>query len=240
MKKKARTLSKKINIKPACTGNDKGFTLLEIIFAIAIFAIIIACIYPAYTSTYNNIEIAETESDIYYMARVAMARITDDLESAYLPDPGRIEESSDNIVFIGQNKYIESERADIIRFISRAHINLGDSFESESDSKIEYYTRQDEDTGEITLYRSDTGGRNAWPEEETGGFILCEGLHSFYLTYKDKNGQEYDAWDSSDINFKNILPSLVIITLEFIDKNNPEDPLRYRTGVFLPMSEKNE
>ena len=74
MEKQASDLYKKIIKIPAYAGNDKGFTLLEIIFAIAIFAIIVSCIYPAYTSTYNNIEIAENESDVYYMARVAMAR----------------------------------------------------------------------------------------------------------------------------------------------------------------------
>jgi len=238
MKKQAHALFKKI--KPACAGIEKGFTLLEIVFAITIFAIIIACIYPAYTSTYNNIEIAENESDIYYMARVALARLTDDLESAYIPGRGNGDGSSDTNAFIGENEYIENTRADKIRFISRAHINFGDSFVSERDAKIEYYTRLNEDTGAITLYRSDTINSIDWPEEKTEGYILCEGLQSFYLTYTDKSGQEYDTWDSSDINFKNILPSLIVITLEFIDDKNPEKPLRFSTGVYLPMSEKNE
>ncbi|MFC1838699.1 prepilin-type N-terminal cleavage/methylation domain-containing protein [Thermodesulfobacteriota bacterium] len=240
MEKQTNTLFKKIIKIPSCASINKGFTLLEIVVAIAIFAIIISCIYPAYTSTYNNIEIAENESDIYYMARVAMARIVDDLESAYIPVKSSKDELTDLNAFIGQNEYIDSARTDKIRFYSKAHINFGDNFESEGDAKIEYYAHRDEDTGEITLYRSDTEARHDWPEEKTEGYILCEGLQSFYLTYTDKSGQEYGTWDSSDINFKNILPSLIVITLEFIDDKNPEKPLRFTTGVYLPMSEKNE
>lgn len=240
MEKQTRTFFKKTIIITEYLNIDKGFTLLEIIFAIAIFAIIISSIYPAYTSTYNNIEIAESESDIYYMARVALARLSDDLESAYIPVQNNTDGSSDTNAFIGQNEYIESARADKLRFTSRAHINFGDNFESEKNAKIEYYTLRNEDTGEIILYRSDTMGSHDWPEEKTGGFILCEGLQSFSLTYTDKSGQEYDTWDSSDINFKNILPSLIIITLDFIDDNNTEKPLRFSTGVYLPMSGQHE
>ena len=64
-----------------------GFTLLEIVVAIAIFAVIVSLIYPAYTGTYRNIEIAETQAEIYAMARTAMIRIVEDLESTYIPEP---------------------------------------------------------------------------------------------------------------------------------------------------------
>jgi general secretion pathway protein J len=233
------TFFQKVIKLPAEVNINKGFTLLEIIFAITIFAVIIGSIYPAYTSTCSNIQIAENESDIYYMARVAMARIVDDLESAYIPDKNIIDELSDLNSFIGENEYIDGSRADKIRFISRAHIDFKDNSGNRNVAKIAYYAAQVEDTGAITLYRSDTLDSHDWPEEKTEGFVICEGLNSFYLTYTDENGQEYDTWDSSDISFKNKLPHMVAITLEFINKINYERPIQFTTGVFLPMAEKN-
>jgi prepilin-type N-terminal cleavage/methylation domain-containing protein len=56
---------------------EHGFTLLEIVVAIAIFAVIISLLYPAYTGTYRNIEAAETQAEIYEMARTAMIRIVE-------------------------------------------------------------------------------------------------------------------------------------------------------------------
>ena len=59
-----------------------GFTLLEVLVALAILVVIISLIYPAYTGTYRNIEAAETQAEIYQMARIALIRIIEDLESA--------------------------------------------------------------------------------------------------------------------------------------------------------------
>ncbi len=233
------TLFQKVLKKGSAANIDKGFTLLEIVVAIAILGIIISSLYPAYTGTYRNIEIAENESNIYYMARIAMARMADDLESAYIPETSIDSDLNNLNSFTGENEYVDGSRVDQIRFFSRARVNFGEYQETVEGAGIAYYTARDEDNGTMTLYRADTAESLDRYEEEREGFIVCEGLKSFYLTYRDKNSQEYDTWDSTDTNFMNRLPSVVVITLEFANKINSERTVKFSTGVFLPMADKN-
>ncbi|MBN1908008.1 MAG: type II secretion system protein [Deltaproteobacteria bacterium] len=213
-----------------------GFTLLEIVVAIAIFAVIISLIYPAYTGTYRNIEIAETQSEIYEMARTALIRIVEDLESTYVPAPSEIgqgETASEPL--IGQDDFIEGRDSDRIRFFSRSHIDLEESQDEAGEAKIAYYPILKEDKS-ITLYRSDTRANLEWPEENTGGWRICEGLYSVNFTYRNKESNTYDTWDASVAGQVTGLPPMVTVTLGFIDKDDPEKPLTFSTSVALPLA----
>lgn len=220
-----------------CKGH-LGFTLLEITVAMAIFAIIVSLIFPAYTGTYRNIDIAETQADIYEMARTTLIRIIEDLESAYIPrESGNPQEDENTGSFTGQNEFIEGRRADRIRFFSKSHIDVTETIIEGGDAKIAYYPLLKEDQG-ISLYRSDTPGTVEWPEENTQGWIICEGLYSISLTYTDKEGDTQDDWDDSSSGSPDArLPSIVNIRLEFIDKENPEKPITFNTAVALPLAD---
>ena len=207
-----------------------GFTLLEIIVAIAIFAIVISLIYPAYTGTYRNINAAESQADIYQMARITLDRIIDDLESANIPDP------SESSAFTGKDDLIGGRNSDSLRFISRSHISFGDEHADSGNAKISYYVRENEDSNGFLLYRSDVLENREWPEDETGGLILCEDLYSINFTYYDNKGNSYDYWNSSDTEFKERLPSMVSISIEFYDKTDPERPVKFSTAVALPLA----
>jgi len=217
--------------------NQAGFTLLEIIVALLIFAVIVSVIYPAYTGTYRNIDVAETQAEIYEMARITLIRIIEDIESTYIPRESDISGDSENTeTFTGQSDYLGGRRADRIRFFSKSHIDITDSLVEGGDAKIAYYPLQKEDES-ISLYRSDTPGNLEWPEENTKGWIICEGLYSISFTYTDKNGNTYDDWDTSVGNSRNKLPSIIHITLEFIDKDDPETPLIFSTAVAVPLAD---
>jgi general secretion pathway protein J len=218
-----------------CKG-QVGFTLLEIVVALAIFAIIISLIYQAYIGTYRNIGIAEAQAEIYDMARTTMIRIIEDLESTYVPRDSNDPLESDNAdVFKGQEDFFEGRRADRIRFFSRSHIDISETLIEGGDAKIAYYPLLKEDQS-ISLYRSDTPDNLEWPEENTKGWIICEGLYSISFTYTDKNGDIHDNWDESIADPKNKLPSSINITLEFIDRDNPEKPITFFTAVALPLA----
>ena len=45
--------------------NGEGFTLLEILIALAIFSIIITAIYTSYTGTFKVIDETESQTEIY-------------------------------------------------------------------------------------------------------------------------------------------------------------------------------
>jgi len=216
---------------------QSGFTLLEIIIAITILGVIVSLIYPAYTGTYRNIDIAETQAEIYQMARVTLIRIIEDLESGYMPETSQNDQDNDEnfTSLMGQNEEIDGRRADKLSFFSKSHINLDDPLDKEKNAKITYYPLLKEN-GSISLYRSDTPSNLGWPEEETEGLVICEGLYSISFTYMDKNEDSHDIWDESVMDSAKKFPSIVNITLEFIDKTNPEEPLTFSTAVFMPLA----
>jgi general secretion pathway protein J len=211
-----------------------GFTLLEIIVALAIFAVIVSLIYPAYTGTYRNIDIAESQAEIYEMARTTLIRIIEDIESTYIPKDSNIPQGDEKTAFAGQKDFLEGRRADRLRFFSKSHIDISNTLTEGGDAKIAYYPLIKEDQS-ISLYRSDTQGNLEWPEENTKGWIICEGLYSISFTYTDKNGDIHDEWDESTADPRNKLPSIINIKLEFIDKDNPEKPITFSTAVALPL-----
>ena len=221
--------------KKSCTG-QAGFTLLEIIVALAIFAVIVSLIYPAYTGTYRNIDIAEKQAEIYQMARITLIRIIEDLESTYIPkESGSTPENGDMEFFTGQKDFMDGRRADRIRFYSNSHIDISESPTEGGNAKIAYYPLLKEDES-ISLYRSDTPDNLEWPEENTGGWIICEGLYSVSITYTDKNGDTRDDWDESVTNSGIKIPSIINIRLEFIDRDSPDTPLTFSTAVAIPLA----
>ena len=221
--------------------NRKGFTLLEILLAFFIFSIVLTTLYTAYTGTFRNIDQAESQSDAYQMARIALERMIEDLESTYVSPPMEDQESVEegfwSTEFVGESDEIDGRSADTLRFFSTAHLVFDEEDKEAGIAQITYYVREHEGEDEVgfDLYRSDRSELEQ-EEEEDGGLILCEGVHAIDLIYYDDREQAYESWDSSEVEKKGRLPIRISIVLEFVNKANSEAPLKFLTGVALPMA----
>ena len=222
---------------------NSGFTLLEILIAISIFAVVLTTIYTSYTGTFRVVDGTESQADIYRMARIAMERILEDLESIYIPKRGENTKSGEDTFqpfqFVGEDREIKGRPADTLRFISRAHINLSGQEQDHGTAEISYYVRENDEGDNFVLYRSDRPiFEETFPlEEETGGLVLCERLISVNFTYYEENGEVREGWDSASDALKDKIPKMVSISLEFVNSSNPEAPLRFMTSVALPIEQ---
>ena len=228
---------------PMNLKDRKGFTLLEILMAIFIFSIVLSILYATYTGTFRNIDETESQAEIYRMARIALERMVEDLESAYLShrqsDLESEEESLRSTEFVGEATEIDDRSADTLRFLSRAHLVFDQEDKEAGIAQIAYEVRQSaEEEASFVLYRSDTPGFEEGPEEGTGGLVLCEDLYAINFTYYDDKGREHDRWDSTNEEFEGKLPVMVSIVLEFVNRANPKAPLKFMTGVALPMAQE--
>jgi prepilin-type N-terminal cleavage/methylation domain-containing protein len=219
--------------------NQKGFTLIEILIAIALFAALTAMLYPAYIGTFKNMDITESYGSVYRMARIAADRISDDLESACTPSMGG--NSGSDIekyqVFSGDQLSMGGRHMDTVQFLSEKHLSLnGDNILGRG--VIKYYSKQFENEDGFTLYRSDYPELGDKSQEGAGGFAVCEGLNAIYFFYQDENGETYDRWDSTAAPFTGKLPSLVSVQLEFLNKSDPDKPIRFTTSIALPQEKK--
>ena len=217
----------------------KGFTLLEILIAMFIFAVVLTTIFSSYTGTFRIIDETESRADIYAMARTVLIRMQEDLESIHFKETGssESEESSlERATFLGENKEIKGRDADTLRFLSRAHLIFDEEDENPGVAEISYYVSENEGEDSLTLYRSDRPELEAPQEEGTGGLILCDGLFSVSVTYHDADGEMHENWDSSEDESKHKLPVMVSILLEFLNIRNVEKPYKFMTRVALPMA----
>ena len=224
---------------PISPINRRGFTLLEILIAMFIFAVVLTTIFTSYTGTFRIIDETESQADIYAMARIVLARIQEDLESISFKEAKTSEPEEglpQSATFLGENNEINGRDADSLRFLSRAHIIFDEKDENPGIARISYYVSENEEGDDLVLYRSDTPELEEPSEEGTGGLILCDGLYSINVTYYDADDESHEHWDASGTEFRNQLPKMVSILLEFVNDESPEKPHKFMTSVALPMA----
>jgi len=222
------------------TGNAMGFTLLEILVAMAILATILSTIYASFSDTFRNINYAESQAEIYQMARIALERIHEDLECTVIFEdenpPGDQETGQAPKGFFGKNETIDEKNADILTFLSSKHLSLDENDEYSGLTWVSFYVQENDEEKGLVLYRSDTPESEEMPEPKTEGLILCDNLASVNFTYFDASQEAYDNWDSSDEKFKGKPPAMVSIQLEFLNESDSEETLKFETGVSLPIA----
>jgi len=223
------------------TGKErtsKGFTLVEILIAIFIFALIASAIFTAYTGTLKMMDQTESRADTAEMAGIALERISEDLESAYFPrsvhTPGPAGTEDQEILFAGEKKELMGRSFSTLRFLSLAHITFQGEEPGAEPTEIVYYATEDDDNL-LTLYRSDTPLARDRPDSEKGGLLLCQGLSSISFTYYDSEGEAHDTWDPGEGTAMGKLPSRVAISLELTTPADPDTPYRFMTAVAIPM-----
>ena len=216
----------------------QGFTLLEILLAIFIFSIVISALYGSYAATFRVIDTVEQQATAYRQARIAMARITEDLESSYYS-----EQVTDTEPFVGSEGEVQGMRADTLRFVSKAHLVFSDEELAAGKAQIFYDVQEDETGGVLALYRHDIPELTTVPNEESDGLLLCDNLLEVSFSYFDSAGNEQSSWDAADSGFeektaRERIPQMVAIRLRFKNASKPEEPYTFMTSTVLPISRK--
>ena len=219
------------------SSNNKGFTLLEILLAFFIFSILFVTIYASYSGSFKIINMTESRMEIYRKAAIAMDRISEDLQASYISilPPNSFGEPAGYTRFLGEDQDINGRAAGTMSFFSRIEPLFSEEMEMATGQLISYDVVQGDEEGELVLLRSEN------PEfidntEERGGLTLCDGLQGITFTYFDDDGESHERWDSDSEDFEGSLPRMVSVSLEFLNYENPDAPLRFMTGIALPVN----
>jgi general secretion pathway protein J len=217
---------------------DSGFTLLEILIAITVFAIIITTVFGSHNYVFSSAKAVEEDMAAYEMAKVCLSRITHDLGSLHvrlspeytLPD---LDDGEDPFKISGQTVDEGNESFSRLLFASRAHVSLEKNFR-EGIARIAYYVQKSHETGYV-LRRSDKLYPYEPFEEKKSDPVLCENVKSLVFKYYDDQGDEYESWDSDSADVDYSTPGAIKITLEI---GNDTNFSLFETMIKLPVFRK--
>jgi general secretion pathway protein J len=216
------------------TVHERGFTLVELLIAIFIFAIVVSAVYGSYRATFQIVHGSEYRLRIANSARVVLERVTEDLGSIVTGTGG---------VFSGETHAFSGKRGDSLSFVSNAHLVLSKTDTLSGPALISYQVEADEETGLLNLYRSDIV---LLPGTETDSddarkHLICRGLQEFQFTYLDQDGNATDDWQVEEnvsagegaATEKSSFPSLVYVELKFAESVESDISTVFRTAVDL-------
>jgi len=224
-----------------CQRAAAGFTLMEVLVAIAILAIVVTTILASFNSVFSTTEVLGESADIYEMAKNCMKRMALDLKSIHIAQrpiykPPEFDQPPDPYRLVATTKDIGGTGFAQIRFASRAHVRLEKSPRA-GIAEIIYYVQVRED-GLPVLKRAD----NLYPypdfEEKGRDPVLSKYVKSLAFKFYDKEGLEFEVWDSDSDEFGYATPTAIAIKLELAGKTTSHT---FETMVSLPISrEKTE
>ncbi len=210
----------------------EGFTLIEVLIAISIFAVVVVTVYGAYRASFFTIQRSEHRLRSLAKAQVLLERISEDLAGVVLGSEAWFEGGEDS-----------GENAQLLSFRTFARANIGKNGDKTGAIMVRYYLETTDD-GEKRLYRSSS----AWQAESDlddskRGVVLGDDLLSFEIKFIAGDGKETDTWSLS--RQRELLqgeagvarlPALVRIRFAMVGaEKEMSQSLHFRSAVALPQ-----
>ena len=226
-----------VNVFIAGKRGRQGFTLIEILVAVAVFSVLMVILFSTFNMLFASAREIDKGSLVYAQARICFDRLATDLRSVYvsLPPaykPPEFDAEPDPYGFVCQPGHDEGAS---LRFVSLSHLPLGGGLQAEV-GRIVYYLHKDH-RGQTLLLRRDE--ILSMPETDTpetaaagGDPVVCENVKSLEFTCYDAQGQEYDYWDSEAREFDYATPRAVGVSLVVSQSDKTH---RFQTIIDLPV-----
>jgi len=228
--------------KPTSFKNARGFTLLEILVAIFIFAVVMTTIYASFNAVISKNEAINQGRGVYEMSRNCLDRMTSDLSAVYVERPPQyappdFDDTDSPYRFAGSEEVVGSENFSRLRFAANAHLPMGGDTTTGLAEIVYYVDKVDALDSGFVLRRADTiypyGEADYADYDEPGSDpVLCQGVQSFTLSYHDADGETRPEWNSEDSRGRYATPRAVSINLKVSDGQSSHV---FQTTVALPV-----
>jgi general secretion pathway protein J len=178
-------------------ARSRGFTLVELLVAIVILSLISVLIYSAFSSMKRSREGLERVEDRYREGRLAMARMTRELQSAFISLHAPINTALlvEKTAFVGTS----GTPADRIDFDSFANRRVDRNSHISDQCELSYFGSPNPDeSGVIDLARRISTTLDLDPKKGGRVEVLATDIDLFDLQYLDPvTGTWLDTWDTT-------------------------------------------
>jgi len=215
----------------------RGFTLLEIILAVAILSLVGTMIYGGFSQTALNKARVEEDVDRSRVVNMTLERMVRELSMAFVSthlNPSldlRVMQSA----FIGK----DNGKDDRIDFTSFSHRRLYRNAHESDQNEISYFvTESPDEPGVNVLARREQNRIDSDPRRGGKSQILIEGIEEFNLEYFDPLLSDWvQTWNTQDILAQpNRLPTQVRIRLAVKDPRHRGATEVFGTRVSIPLT----
>ena len=207
--------------------SNKGFSLVEILVAVMILAIICTTIWVTFSGSLDAQFETRLADERIHEIRSALDRMAQEISQAFLSKNQSTDKRTQTI-FLGS----DSQENDRLDFTSFSHLRMRRNARESDQCEISYYTESNGDT--LTLFRREDPYIDE--EGESGGkkYILLENLLTFNLRYYDVQRKSWsDVWDSEKTAHRDRLPSQVEIKVTYKNHRDQTVTLQTRTLIYL-------
>jgi general secretion pathway protein J len=222
-------------------GKARGFTLLEVLIAVFVLTMISTLIFTAFSSLQRSRDGIRRVSDRYREGRMALSRISHELEGAYISKhlPIDISMATVKTAFIAE----PGAPADSLSFNAFVNRRMDrDSAESDQ-AEISYFGLDDpKQQGVTDLVRRINPMLDEEPEKGGRGQVLATDIDLFDLKYLDPLlGQWVDDWDTTQgLGKQDRLPLQIKVLLVLngggrLTEDSSQSTVSFEAKVSLPM-----
>jgi general secretion pathway protein J len=213
-----------------------GFTLIEVMLALAILTFIVSILWGTFSQTSSIKRRTELVQDRTHAARVALMRMTREIEMAFLSDSENPALPERRTMFMGT----AHTDIDDLRFSWFGHQRLrADSSEGDT-AVVTYYSAPDpEQQGVLNLMRRETRRLEAVDPLTLPGesYVLCPNVAKLKFAYYDYKKKEWrEEWNTMGVDGVQYLPTHVRITLVIYDERGQE--MVFTSSARIMMTER--
>jgi len=215
----------------------RGFTLLEIMLAVSVLALVGTMVYGGFSQTALNKARIEEDVEHSRIIHMTLERMARELTVAFVST--HVNPSLDlrvvDTAFIGK----DNGRDDRIDFTSFSHRRLYRNARESDQNEISYFvTEHPDDPGVQVLARREQNRIDDDPRRGGKSQILVENVEEFNLEYFDPLLTDWvQTWNTEDVLAQpNRLPTQVRIRLGVKDPRRRGETQTFGTRVTIPLT----
>jgi general secretion pathway protein J len=217
-------------------ASDAGFTLIEVMLALAILTFVTAIMWGTFSQTASDKRALESAQERTHTVRVALMRMSRELEMAYLSGSENTAIAERRTFFVGSTH----GDVDEVQFSNFAHQRLRAGLAEGDTALISYFGERDPDDRRVlNLMRRETRRLQADSPSTllAESYILCPDVSRVRFEYYDQTLKQWvNEWSTLNASGPQYLPTHVRITLTVLDERHQE--VSYTTDARIQMTEK--
>lgn len=216
--------------------NSRGFTLIEVMLALSILSFISLMIWGTFSRTYATKRRLDLAQERIHVARVALMRITRELEMAYLSN------HENSLIQDRRTMFVSTSSGDVdeLKFSWFGKQRLrADAAEGDTGMVLYYTERDPENSQVVNLMRRETRRLQAQDPMSIRAdtYVLCPDVTRLKFSFFDARVREWrDSWSTMGGDQIDYLPTHVRVALTIRDERGKN--VTYLSGARIQMTEK--